>query len=191
VPVGTDDGVAQLQDVLPTLLELAGLATPTVDGVSLLTGERPDAASGMSGTALHVRLTKYLRSGRAHKRNCLNGPVYSLCSDGFFDHTSDPALSTDLTGTLPEQEAALAAAASLWPAERARQLTARGPDHTLVAHPTLSGYDLRLYANTDLDTPVDDPAKLEQLRPWLPSPPEGSPVPASNEAALRALGYIE
>lgn len=191
VPVGEDDGVAQLQDVMPTLLELAGLATPVVDGVSLLTGERPFAASGMSGTALHVRLTGYLRSGRADKRNCLNGPVYSLCSDGFFDHSVDPGLSKDLTGTLPEPEAALAAAAQLWPPERARQLTARGPEHTLVAQPTLSGYELRLFSNSDLDTPVEDDAALQALLPFLPAPPSGSPVPASNEAALRALGYIE
>ncbi len=191
VEVGEDSGIARLQDVVVTLMGLVGLPVPEgLDGVDLR-GPRPEVAAALSGSALHPRLSGYLRAGRADKRHCLHGPRYSLCSDGFFDHQADPGLETDLSGSLPEEESTLADAAARWPPERARQLVARSLTHSLVARPELQGYAFTLYANDDMDHPIDDPAMVEVLRPWLPSPPSGAPSPVASEEALRALGYLE
>jgi len=190
VESGSDPALVQLQDILPTLMELVGLESPVVDGRSLF-GAGPVGAPILSGSALHTRLTGYVRSGRADKNTCLNGSVYSLCTEGFYNHVEDPALSTDLGDGVPEERARLEAAAQLWAPERARQLAVRGATHSLVARPTLEGYERVLFANGDFDTPVEDPTLRALLEPLLPQPPTGSPPVKGQEDALRALGYVE
>lgn len=209
VQPGVDGGLATLQDVTPTILAAAGIPAPQpMDGVDLLGGVRPEVAVAESGSALHAKLTGYLRSGRGDRRSCVNGPRFSLCSDGFFDHTQDPDLKQDLGDQHPARRAALEAAAQAWPPEQARQLTARTAQWKLTATPTLEGgYSTTLTKTGGWGSSAEatdhasaNPALVQTL--WaaieqgLPDRVSGqAPPSASRDAAaeeqLRQLGYIE
>lgn len=205
VAPGTDDDVARLEDVAPTLL--SGLGLPALDGavgVDLLGALRPEAAAAQSGSALHARLAATLRSGRADARHCLHGPRYSLCSNGFFDRQADVAMKTDLTGTRPDDEARLAAGAARWPPEQARQHVVRAPPWKLVATPRLEGGYAEAFVQVSATDLVERPgsppdatrdalraALPEAVRAGLATGADTAPRDAESAARLRALGYVE
>ena len=209
-----DNDPARIQDITPTILSQVGL--PPLDGVAmgtdLLSNQRPEAAIGLSASALHAGLTNYLRSGRAHKRHCLNGPpedgqAISLCSDGAFDRTLDPTLQTPASPTEATTRS-LTEAAEKWPPEQARQWVARTPTWKLIADPSLTGqFDLRLVPVGDEDAPDQSSAHPEvraSLEATLRHNSAGAGVPSpgstttstdglspEDDAALKTLGYIE
>jgi arylsulfatase A-like enzyme len=88
-----DGGVAIIEDVAPTLLDLAGIGVqdwPEFDGTSLrwrwdLDAEYPMQvaayAKAESGGALHPDTTNYVVSGRKRSRYCYNDDQYSMCFD--------------------------------------------------------------------------------------------------------------
>ncbi len=207
VAPGRDAGVARLQDVLPTVLDLLGLPAPDgLDGVSLgprLQGEPggPTVAVVESGAALHTGLFGSLVSGRA-KRWCLNEGAWSWCTlaggrTGLFDHVADPRLRTDVAAGHPDVAARLSAATARWRPEQVHARAARSATHALVATPTVDGW-VRTLARLDApEVAVDDPAALALLAPALDTfaaaldALEGSSVADEDAAALRALGYVE
>ncbi|MEL6345667.1 MAG: sulfatase [Myxococcota bacterium] len=207
-----DVGLARLEDLMPTLLHAAGVPEaqwPAVLGEDLtprLVGGEPDvrrAAVVQSGSALQVPLHHQLRSGRADKRHCLNGPRFSLCQrpgtpPRLFDRAADPGLKVDVSADHPTIAAAYREASGRWPPEQARQRAVRTAREKLTARPLLAGgyqverYDLRV------DPGETQPLSAE-LSPRLQSMLDdalGEPVVAGardegTEAALRSLGYIE
>lgn len=207
VTPGRDDGPARLEDVHPTLLELAGLAaTRSVDGISLvsrLAGEEggPQVAVAESGSALHPLLTDYVTSGR-RAFNCVNDARWSLCDRRgrtvLYDHEADPGLRTDVARANPDVVARLSDAGKLWPPESGRERTARTPAFKLVQRPNIAGgYTSSLYALPDDTTDVSAShpevvAELEKaLLAWgAPTPAQGDRSEADLEA-LRSLGYVE
>jgi arylsulfatase A-like enzyme len=207
---GEDGGVARLEDVAPTLLATLGLPPlPSSVGGDLRRAPsvRAPVALARSGSALHARLAVTLRAGRADDLNCLHGPVFSLCSKGFYDRRSDRALRQDRTGQHPEDEARLATWAARWPAEQTFQYTVRSPRWKLVATPTAEGG----YRETVLpvgqggwqlgaeSATAASGETVGALRAALPAVVrEGlasseTVGPRSDETAdrLRALGYVE
>lgn len=201
VPAGRVDGrLAQLQDLHPTLLRLAGLEVPDgIDGIDLFEDPPRGRATAVSASALHPELPSYLRSGRAGKRSCTNVAPWALCSDGLFHSWDDPEHERDLSASRSDVAAELAAVAERWPVERARQLAVWDGQHKLVAHPAPEGYRLEVRLRDEAETVVEgeDPVHAEviaRLSDGLPSPPAGSPRPpagGAEEEALRALGYLE
>lgn len=216
IPIGEDTGVARLQDIAPTLAEASGLPWPSHahSGTSLLGSHRPSVAVGVSASALHAGLTTQLRSGRAHKRSCVNDVVQyndapppsglSLCTDGLFDAAADPTLRTPAQSPDPAAVARLEAAAVRFPAEQARQWVARKWPLRLEATPTVHGWHTTIERLDGEPIPVSEVA-AQQLQDALsqatlgapiPSPhhtPEAAPEPVTSEqeSSLRALGYIE
>ncbi len=93
IPSGRyDGGVAIIEDVMPTLLELVGIAAEDwpqdMEGQSLQWRwnsalEYPErvrsAALAEAGGALNVDNVNFLVSGRDRSRYCYNGPRYSMC----------------------------------------------------------------------------------------------------------------
>ncbi len=195
-----DDGVATLQDIAPTLLSLAGLPPlPDADGVDLLGSDRPVAAAAISGSALQERLHTFLRSGRATGRNCVNIAPWSWCTDGLFDHVTDPEQHHDLSGDHPDVVAHMQTVAARWPAEQARERAVRTPRFKLRTRPTADGEQRRLYRLPDEEHPVDAPTVQQSLESLLPPLPGAGAMHGSagdadrddGEEALRALGYVE
>ncbi|MFT5679283.1 MAG: arylsulfatase A-like enzyme [Myxococcota bacterium] len=200
----TDDGVARLEDVAPTVLAAGGVAEslwPTMDGAALtdrLAGALPDpdaVAVSESGSALHVRFFSQLRSGQADRRSCLNDPPYSLCArpdeaPALYNHIDDRLLKSPLTD--PATHARLTQAAAHWPPEQARHRAARTATHKRTESPRLVGGYSAILTTHD-GVAVVDPTISSRLASAL------SPLPAvesgertmEDEEALRALGYIE
>jgi arylsulfatase A-like enzyme len=130
---GVDDEVIRLEDLMPTILSLAGLPPnqlPPTDGVDLSwrlrRAPRPKGAQQVvalaeSGTALHVRTFTQPFEGQRAGENCVNGPRFSLCTlpengTGLYDRLEDPKLEKDVSAAHPEELAFLRAALSAPPA---------------------------------------------------------------------------
>ncbi len=92
IPAGRyDGGIAIIEDVMPTLLDLAQVDDklwPEFDGDSLqwrwnddieYPPEVASLAVSESGGALHPDTTSYVVSGRQKSKYCYNGPRYSMC----------------------------------------------------------------------------------------------------------------
>lgn len=207
VVAGREDAVGRLEDVHPTLLDLAGLpATPNTDGVSLrdrLAGKEggPDVAVAESASALHAILFDALLSGRK-SLTCVNGERFSLCDrkgkEHLYDHVADPDLRKDVASEHPDVVEQLRAAKARWPPESARERTARSATHKLVKRPRLEGgYSTALYVLPDdtTDVAADHPetvAELEKaLEDWGAPMPEQAERSDGEVEALRSLGYVE
>lgn len=212
----TVGGLARLQDVAPTILDLLGVAPdrrPAADGTSLLpairgTGPAPSLAFAESASALHARYFPALSSGRAGSLHCLNGPRWSLCRDGagparLYDHQKDPDLRRDLSASAPEVKKALEAAATRWPAEEARERSVRTERFKLVATPRLEGgyalalYDLKADPGATVDVSAAHPAEKARLEAaldrWSSDLPGYVPPERTDEDLedLRNLGYVQ
>jgi len=168
---------ATLEDVAPTVLQLAGVTPPdemNFDGRSLLdrNGPAPEWIRAESGSALHARLSDYLVAGRKHRLHCIHGPQYSLCDspkrkNQLFNRNQDPDLKRNIfpkTTDTPEDSKLTAIGQRLrdawkpWPIERTRQRLIRTSTHMLIATPQVSGdYALALYDHTS------DPGLLKNL----------------------------
>ncbi len=92
IPSGRyDGGIALIEDVMPTLLDLAAIDEklwPEMKGVSLrwrwdddieYPPAVPSLAVAEAGGALHPDTTNYVVSGRKKSKYCYNGPRYSMC----------------------------------------------------------------------------------------------------------------
>lgn len=200
VAAGSDPGVARLEDVAPTVLELLALPPlPETDGRPIAKGASDGAIALIeSGSALHVPLFRYLVSGRG-ERWCLNEGRWSLCRLGpkrpqaLYDHEADPKLESPRTDE-PQTLARFAEAAERWRPEQARRYAARTGSHTLLAHPKLDGgYDLRLIPFGS-EAPAEDPAAAEALAKALRGMQVDLPLDArspGDESLLRDLGYVD
>ena len=211
IPPGRrDPGVARLEDVMPTVLDLLGVERekwPKMDGSELTwrwdpEREQPDDAIPValieSGTALRSRMNDYLVSGRTRERNCINGPQYSLCREKtgddwkLYDHDEDPGKTVELDpADYPDAYTELRAATRVWKAENARRRAARTPRFKLVEYPELDGtyrrelYDLRADPSETKDVSElfpDEAAHLEEvLERWAEDAPLFTPSERSEE----------
>jgi arylsulfatase A-like enzyme len=214
------DSPIQLEDLMPTILSLAGIPAsglPAMDG----TDRGPRLAAGgeedldgitflESASALKVGQPNFLRSGRAAGVSCLNWDRFSLCSSNrseqysLYDRDADPGLKTDVSADHPEVVARLQRAAERWPPEQARSRAVRSASFKLVERPVLDGgyervlYDLRSDPEEQKDVSGAHPATFrrlgESLDGWVQSLPQGhQQVEERDEEALeqlRALGYV-
>lgn len=212
-PGHRDTGVAQLEDVVPTVLGLLGVPAdrwPAVDGADLgarLDGAKPPDRTLLSesGSALHHRMADYPVSGRAGEAHCVNDARYSLCfvpgkDLRLYDRIDDPARTRDRSHDLPDVIARLSAAADRWPVEGARERSARTARFKLVEIPILSGgyqqtlYDLSRDPEERTDILADHPQEASRLGKELSG--WGEPTDAAERDAgllesLRSLGYVE
>ena len=219
VEPGVETSIVSLEDVMPTVLSMLDFpedSRPPTDGrdLTLATGDAETAGDDRllyaeSGSALLVESFRYITSGRSNKRNCLNGPRYSLCEEDdkslrLYDHVEDPDLSKDLAAVEVEHARALVRLRRQWPAESARQRAVRQGRFKLVEIPQLQGgYSTALFdTETDpmeaKDISDEHPeltAKLkEALDLWTATLPvhEGlGTLSPEEEQELRALGYID
>ncbi len=213
-----DDGVARLEDVMPTLLALAKLPRerwPRMDGVDLsgrllgrsAAGDGASAAFAESGAEMLFDSYHRLRSGSSVGEHCVNVERYSLCEgggrrEGLYDHVVDPGREHDVSARHPKELERLRAVAERWPYDETRQRAIRTNRFKLVEVPTESGYEERLY---DLATDpgetrnviADHEPLASRLRSALHAWAAGAPgkgtktyTPEQVEA-LRALGYVE
>ncbi len=165
----TDHDVARLEDLMPTLLGLAGVAQedrPATDGLDLGPRLEVDASAPVleasiaqvafaeSGSSLVMPSVRPLVTGRALERHCINGERFSLCEEPggkpmLFDHVVDPGLTRDVREAHPEEFEKLREAQKRWPPEHGRERAVRTPGFKLVEYPQLEGgyrralYDLR------------------------------------------------
>ncbi len=216
---GQDDGVARLEDVMPTVMDLVGHTTERVDGESLLPrvrgeGPGPTLAFAESGNALHMGYVAALRAGPWEGPYCIHGPRFSLCGPPgqrpkLHDRLHDPELRVDVSAAHPKVRARLLEARRRWRPLAARQRMVCDGRFKLVARPQLEGgYALSLY---DLQA---DPRGQAEVRKALPEvrsrleealdryvrglgapqvarPERGGAVDPQTAADLRALGYTE
>lgn len=167
VGAGVDGGTIRLEDLMPTLLGLLGVAgeeLPAMDGADLSRrlaqglsrrwgwGGREPVAFAESGSALLPETTTYVLSGRLHALHCLNAGAFSLCAKGrrgvprLYDHEADPRLTTPVDDRFPEEKALLLAGWERWKPEGARERTVRTTRFKLVEEPRWrGGYRRRLY----------------------------------------------
>jgi arylsulfatase len=221
VTAGVDDAAIRLEDLMPTILSLAGVPgsqVPATDGIDqswrLGRKPRPENAGELvalaeSGTALLVGAFSVTFEGQRAEKNCVHGPRFSLCTlpeqgTGLYDRLEDPRLSDDVSDEHPGDLAILRAARERWQLGQARQRAARTRRYKLVEFPKLEGgYARALY---DLEA---DPAEAEnvieehpevaarlsaELAAWSASIPSRAPPPeqdAEQLEMLRALGYVE
>jgi arylsulfatase A-like enzyme len=183
-----DEGVARLEDILPTLLTLLNIPpslVPDTDGEDLSRRLRSESAASTavgsrkvfaeSADALHSSMFKYLRSGRRGVRRCINGPRYSLCEAehgevGLYDHVDDPNLTRDLSSVHPEERRRLGAAAVRWPtSQSAHEHTVRTARFKLIEYPLLEGgyhrvlFDLRNDPKENRDISGEEPDVVREL----------------------------
>jgi len=188
-----DPGVATLEDVAPTLLDAAGLPVPpNLDGRSLLprmsgTPDPSRVALAESGSALHLRFVRALRSGRPDKRNCVHDGTWSLCRRGqktrlqLYANSADPDFEHNVAAAHPEVVARLSQGFEAWPVV-ARERTALSESGQVVHRPLLTGG----YAEDAKGEGTD------ALRAALTAlPDDAAPeVDSAVEEALKALGYL-
>jgi arylsulfatase A-like enzyme len=217
VPAGVDEGVAGLEDLMPTLLGLAGIPRerwPEMDGRDLLSGSddgsgTDDVAFAESGTALYPRYTRSVFSGRRDGTHCLHDSRFSTCrevgeSPRLYDHLADPDFTVDLGKERPETLAAFESAWRSWVPEEVRQRSARASRFKLVEYPRLEGgyrsvlYDLRRDPAERRDVAAGHPDELDRLQKlldawtadivaWTARPDRT----AEELETLRSLGYVE
>lgn len=215
---GVDDGLTSLEDLMPTLLSVLGMDAeirPETDGEDLslrLRGGEADSRRSLfaeGGSALLVESFRYITSGRSNKRNCTNGPRYSLCQGEdevlrLYDHIEDPDLTVDLAAQEIEHARALMRLRRQWPPETARQRSVRQGRFKLVEVPQpQGGYERRLFDLQSDPTELEDVssrhpevmARLgDELSAWtagLPSHQGLGNLSPEEEDQLRALGYID
>lgn len=215
-----DPGPASLVDVAPTLLSLAGIpdrSRPAMDGADLSDSLGPVAPEiergprfAESATAMWAGAVRHVTSGTTQSRACVNGPRFSLCTEGsdsaaplaLFDHLADPRLLYNVAEQFPDAVEELTSAWEVWPPGSARYLIARTPDYKLLLSPRLQGgysealFDLRDDVSEAVDVARAAPEVVASLRDaldrWradLMIPMVYGPDPAV-ERSLRALGYI-
>lgn len=193
IPVGRrDPGVARIEDVMPTVLEVLDVPesrVPKMDGADLSwrwdpNAEQPDGALPVafieSGSALRARMSNFLFSGRSDKNHCINGERYSVCRKTLrgdwelFDHADDPAKQTPLDPEVDtdidlDAYAELMQATQQWQPEAARERAARTPRFKLVEKPQLDGtyrrmlFDLRSEEGEERDVSDEYPDEVERL----------------------------
>jgi arylsulfatase A-like enzyme len=212
IPSGRDGGPATVEDVTPTLLSLLKMPALPADGRAL-NGDwlaPVDHIRAESGSVLHARMGDYLVAGRKHRLHCIHGPQYSLCdhpkkSQTLHDRTVDPELRTNVLAKHPDQVAALTEAWKPWPVERTRQRVIRTERFSMVDTPQFSGgyaralYDFQADPNLSQDVSVEHPEVAKKLGALLDQwhgrlDENQAPIEdksASEEEALRSLGYIE
>ena len=205
---GERRGLAQLPDLAPTTLALAGVPTAglDLDGIDLSPAvtegsPAPRSVAGIvSGSALQLRLSTSLVAGRGD-RWCLHDQRFSLCHRrqrvALYDRDADPALRRDVSRAFPRERERLVAAAAHWGPEQGRERAVLGHGHKLVGRPALSGGTTwSLYADgSDRDIAADHPELVERLRAegtalWGTLGPADALSTAEQEQ-LRALGYLE
>ena len=220
VTPGVDDGLIRLEDLMPTILSLAGLRShaPPTDGLDqswrLEGGPRPAKAKDVvalaeSGTALLIGAYSQPFEGPNAGQNCVHGPRYSLCTlpkngTGLYDRLEDPKLTVDVSAAHPDDLSILRAARERWQLGEARQRAARGSRFKLVESPRLEGgyaralYDLEqdpAESRNVIDEHPEIAAQLgQELAAWSASIPSQAPPPERDEEQLemlRALGYVE
>ena len=215
IETGVDADVAGLEDIMPTVLAALGMPKkerPPSDGVDLSTPAQERAERryfAESGSALLLESFRYVTSGRADRRNCTNGPRFSLCEDEdgslrLYDHLADPDLTEDLSAVEVEHARALVRLRRQWPPESSRQRSVRQGPYKLVEIPRLhGGYDRALFHTMDdpaesVDLAKDHPQLVDALGQaldtWtatLPSHAGLGELSPEEEQELRALGYID
>ncbi len=211
-----EDG-ASLVDVAPTLYELLGIPAadrPAADGASLaavLRGEAsaPRLVHAESADALTPLYGETLISGRAGLGYCLNGPRFAFCwvdrnsAPTLHDRAADPDHLVDLAAQHPEEYAVLRTARSRWAPTGGAERAVSDGRYKLLQRPRIEGgyaetlYDLSVDPAEADDVAAAHPEIVERLRaalePWERDMRGRAPVSLSpeQEAALRALGYIE
>ena len=212
-----DRGIARLEDITPTLLDLEELDPPegvSFDGVSLVprlgaAGSEASAtiAIAEAGNAFLPESFAYIYSGQNRKLHCINAASYSLCSDGdgevrLYDHEVDPYLQSDLSSELPEVVEDLLAARDRWPPLKVRERAAHIGRYKLVERPRFEGgfsaalYDLSSAAGESEDMSARFPELVKRLRRELSQEldrtesSEPGELSSRTLEALRALGYV-
>ena len=215
----TDKSIVRLEDVMPTVLDLAGISRdewPEMDGQSFAwrvdaafeTPREPVRAAFVeAGTPLRALSHNFLVAGRRGMRWCINTPRHSLCEiegrEFFYNHINDPELQHPLTKVPKGARAILNKAKRIWTLETARQRSVRESRFKLVAKPKIAGgfkhllYDLQTDPAQRIDVSPQFPeeaARLEAaLTRWAADlPPFDAEAAMSDEALekLRSLGYV-
>lgn len=215
-----DTRSSRLEDLAPTLLSLLGVpkaSQPDFDGANLSArlrkggsaAEAPNPpAFAESGGALMFDFHPALVSGRDRTGYCINGDRFSFCwrkdgKDFLFDRQSDPGLDRDVGDAFPEERERLLAARDRWGPERPRRHSVSVGRFKLEERPRLEGgydrvlYDLSASKGEARDVSAAHPAEFERLArlldEWTGELPgvRDRVLSPSDEAGLRALGYVE
>lgn len=221
IAAGSDDGIASLEDVMPTILDLLGVPEeewPEMDGRSLASRLEAGADGAASdqrrvayihgGRALSAALSNYPLSGRKEAVQCVNGPRYSACWEPdepveLYDRRNDPEREEDLAEEAPGVVERLAEAKQHLSWDTAYPIAVRTPRFKLVAFPELTGerryelFDLQADPDETDDVLAEHPEVAGFLRAkldgWFENAAETQSQELSDEMAgqLRALGYID
>jgi arylsulfatase len=213
-----DSAVTRIEDVAPTVLELAGVprdAWPQMDGRSFawrwdrgfeIPQVRAELTLAESASALLPEATTFVVSGRHGGKWCVNEARWSRCMAGrgeprYYDHVADPQLRV---ATQPPAEIAeaLTRAAQEWGPEEARSRCARTPKFKLVQYPQLDGsfrealYDLQADPRETQDVTQTHPKVAAKLRSALRDWSAQGVVRVKQRSdedlqTLRSLGYVE